>query len=455
MPYANYIRIWVVQELVLAREAILVCGWKEISWDTFSIGVKTGLTSGQLDEPFLGIVPGIECTNFNALVSVHSRDIGCSSTDQLLDLLVRFRTREATDPRDKVYSLLGLIENIEDIDLVPDYRPSCTAAEVFTKTATVLLRGSGNLDIFGQCPAAPNIELGALPTWVADWSFQKGTARPFITDAAGKIRTTSATGKSKAAPRFLEQSTILELSGHTVDFIAETADVLEDMSDPDAWVANESDYVFSEEEDGSILGALKDLKNAFGLLLYVINELFRVVSHLEIILRWEKFANVDQKNDTVSTPTGEDNATVYWQTLCTGCMPEGFAATEKQYQDWYTSLSNVRRLVCLRVNKLPKLFRPFAFALYVRATWETYGKFGALMGHASFRRLARTKRGHLCLVPEASRVNDPIVLCVGGKVPLIARVEDGYWRLIGESYVHGLMNGEAFDHDACEQMLFK
>ncbi len=46
-----------------------------------------------------------------------------------------------------------------------------------------------------------------------------------------------------------------------------------------------------------------------------------------------------------------------------------------------------------------------------------------------------------------TRVGDKVVVLLGGDVPFILRDEhDGRepLRLIGESYVHGLMNGEAF-----------
>jgi hypothetical protein len=65
------------------------------------------------------------------------------------------------------------------------------------------------------------------------------------------------------------------------------------------------------------------------------------------------------------------------------------------------------------------------------------------------RRMARTRTGRLALVPAASRLEDAVALCKGGSVPLVLRRHAEGFQLIGESYVHGVMNGEAFIEEQC------
>ena len=66
------------------------------------------------------------------------------------------------------------------------------------------------------------------------------------------------------------------------------------------------------------------------------------------------------------------------------------------------------------------------------------------------RRMARTLAERLALVPEGSCVGDMIALCKGGSVPLVLRRHPDGFQLIGESYVHGVMNGEAFIEEQCK-----
>ncbi|KAF9229921.1 hypothetical protein BU15DRAFT_24559, partial [Melanogaster broomeanus] len=52
------------------------------------------------------------------------------------------------------------------------------------------------------------------------------------------------------------------------------------------------------------------------------------------------------------------------------------------------------------------------------------------------------------LVPRSAQLGDTISLFKGGKVPLVLRPlkeHDESWRLVGECYVHGIMQGSAFD----------
>ena len=69
------------------------------------------------------------------------------------------------------------------------------------------------------------------------------------------------------------------------------------------------------------------------------------------------------------------------------------------------------------------------------------------------RRLARTEKGYLALVPHNSQPGDKIALCRGGKLPLVLRASlKDTWELVGCSYVHGIMHGEAWDVARCNTL---
>ena len=71
------------------------------------------------------------------------------------------------------------------------------------------------------------------------------------------------------------------------------------------------------------------------------------------------------------------------------------------------------------------------------------------------RRLAITAKGYFALVPAESKVGDKVAILKGGKLPLIMRAKGNVYRLIGESYVHGIMNGEAWDRGLCEKLNYR
>lgn len=57
-----------------------------------------------------------------------------------------------------------------------------------------------------------------------------------------------------------------------------------------------------------------------------------------------------------------------------------------------------------------------------------------------------TEEGHLGLCPRATKAGDLVSVMYGASVPLILRLKEGEGRtydLIGGSYAHGFMDGEA------------
>lgn len=60
------------------------------------------------------------------------------------------------------------------------------------------------------------------------------------------------------------------------------------------------------------------------------------------------------------------------------------------------------------------------------------------------RQLIKTKRGYLGLAPEAAEKGDLVCILYGCSVPVVIReVEGGAHELVGECYVHGMMDGAA------------
>ena len=64
---------------------------------------------------------------------------------------------------------------------------------------------------------------------------------------------------------------------------------------------------------------------------------------------------------------------------------------------------------------------------------------------AEGRSLCVTTSGRLCLAPFNARVDDKVAILYGGKTPYVLRPVGDDFEFVGESYVHGLMKGEALE----------
>ncbi|KAM5357470.1 hypothetical protein ACJZ2D_016236 [Fusarium nematophilum] len=86
----------------------------------------------------------------------------------LLPLLRKFRARNATDQRDKVFALLGLVRHwLRGPRVVPDYL--LEAREVFWDTTTTLIQANGSLSILAGTLQQNSMQWDLNPSWVADW----------------------------------------------------------------------------------------------------------------------------------------------------------------------------------------------------------------------------------------------------------------------------------------------
>ena len=81
---------------------------------------------------------------------------------EIYDLLPRVRRYEASDMRDKIYSILAISCDYDAKDLKPEY--SKPTGEVYTSLVRYLIERDQKLDILAYCTAGRNIE--SLPSWV-------------------------------------------------------------------------------------------------------------------------------------------------------------------------------------------------------------------------------------------------------------------------------------------------
>ncbi|KAH7073321.1 heterokaryon incompatibility protein-domain-containing protein [Paraphoma chrysanthemicola] len=124
-PYFD--RLWVLQEIGLAKLAFLVTMNKSVRWDAENMQKVSQL-----------------CSDFNMPRPslLHWAPSQRTKHTTLLDALHQSRNCSATDPRDKVFGVLGLTGmNGKSVSFPVDY--SLTTAQVFEATAAYLLEQEG------------------------------------------------------------------------------------------------------------------------------------------------------------------------------------------------------------------------------------------------------------------------------------------------------------------------
>jgi hypothetical protein len=434
-------RTWITQELSLASKATMVCGHRSISWDTFIFGFTMTFVNGKRasggwpeDENFIGALAQIRewVHRSESVPSVHYLH-----PVTLLDLLHDCRIFEATDPRDKVYGLLGIAPpDSEATSVQVDYSKS--VEEVYEDLANLILSSSGNLDLL-SVPQNSSQFSQRLPSWAPDWSHTASSRLDLVFPtgeraiASGPIREFAASRGSTSIPIFKGRR-ILVISGYFVDSITQLSEIIQPPK---------LDQL-QKQMLGQKLDDMESVLEAEGLA--------SMSTYFDVMMLIEDLA-LGSTDDSIY-PTGELRTRAFWRTLCTDISPNHLESAEQAFTSWRRAMKAPRVLKKYRVDKFRDMYNYLAAVGYsvTDTVYDGDGLFFMLMRPAFYSRFAITKMGYFALVPSTTRVDDQVGLFKGGKVPLIIRQEDNQSRLVGESYVHGIMQGEAFDETKCREL---
>jgi hypothetical protein len=169
-------RVWVIQEVALAQRLIMITGGVLCQMDENLMSRIRGRSRAY------GLqVPGPLA--WDPLVSAPTRD--------LLTMLDMTRNCLSTDPRDRVYGLLGLTgERLQG--LIP-VNYSQSVEEVLTRTAAAIIISREDFEILTYVSSSPRTShtRNSLPTWAPDWTERRGdsTLKPqFLRDKIGPWR---------------------------------------------------------------------------------------------------------------------------------------------------------------------------------------------------------------------------------------------------------------------------
>lgn len=160
-------RVWVLQELANSKKALLFWGSTSITWRIFSDAVRLLYSSRSHSLP----------------PTLRMKDSDPKPFYDLLDLVNCADYTHSSDPRDKVYALIGLLNTTVLHDIVPDYNKSVIDVNIDLVHSFVRLYNNLNILLFSAKKPEPVITEGgnnpkdlttvrdpeqSFPTWVPD-----------------------------------------------------------------------------------------------------------------------------------------------------------------------------------------------------------------------------------------------------------------------------------------------
>ncbi|KAF7897902.1 uncharacterized protein EAF01_008868 [Botrytis porri] len=443
----------IVQEMALSTKVTLICEDTEVDWDIISSFLR--------DEPYFDAFHVHQDGRFSKFIrkdlfkkifsnvkffqdqrNVTRQALTTQCQDEregsdLLDVLARFRGMKSTDPRDKVFGLLGLVLMPHYVEI--DY--SKTVVQVYKQTTLSIIECSGHLDIICQSPFElkyPNChgkDIDQRSSWVPDFGLPQRKslsvlfAQRDIFNAGLKTLDTPCTVAGG-------QNDILVLKGVILDRVGQVLRPSPQEIQKCPWAMK------------SICGSAKHiLALHFG------------TNGFEDMQNQLYLPKIATKSPRVEP--AETLIRAYWRTLARDCAAP----------------PNMRRLHKSEMETLDAvntelLTRGYYLQTLLGDTDEYSGQSGLRFDprnhspniSASSKPLTNiphslddylfnvSNNGLFMMVRPHAEKGDVIVTLDGGKVPMILREQGSHlidddlgthYRIVGPAYVHGFMDGEA------------
>lgn len=410
-----FTRTWIIQEVALSRDdPILLHGQHGYPWHRLGWASSWLRRSGYLR---LAQIPN-RMQNVDTISNIR-RSGACWRLDALL--VTTSIKCHATDQRDKVYGLLGLAAENQDPPytceaLRPNYE--LDVGEVYTKVARFLLRESKSLSVLTRASgvsgdvsrAQRKHQSELLPSWVPNWCDYSVVEREVAKSLSWLSHPGTADAVTLGFPEHYNASAGLPVK-------------LFESSSPSVLRLSglKADAVVSAIQFGDKLQSFGGCARGPPLL-----QLWKAA----LPFRPEGRALTDWIASWVKATTAEQHLL-------------GGRTAEQNVRDGSAYLHNLLSSSEYR-QSYPAGDQAIMGPLSELSMGGDPEIYAALAGNFCLnRKFVVTREGRMGIGPTGTQPGDLISVIFGGGVPYILRMQESGFLFVGESYVHGLMGGEA------------
>jgi hypothetical protein len=407
-----FVRCWVTQEMVLPRDVVCLYGYgvNSCSWnlDLLTIMVDRAQNVQHVNPNMYKIGKSFNNQLLEKAIHVDAWRVmreelkSQESKRDFIALLHRSRRTKATDQRDMIYSLFGLMKEEDRAAIRVDYSPSHTVTEVFMDVARYCISTRYGPNLLVEAGISHNVP--NLPSWAPDWTTMG--------------RTPLNTGIYNACLNLYKPIELLpdgkriKVTGRKVETVA--------------YVGIPVNYPYGVLESGGKDPSTEPYDVASILIAAaVVCEPARE-KYPQYPIRNEDWSEVLRRTCAVDRHWSGRRLTPADRPEYDNCLKaRGFG------DDIFEAIKEDGRAVSQA--QLGEKSR-FANSL----------PYGVVVSEFSKGRvIALLKGGLLGSMPSETRIGDVVVVLFGGWVPFVVRpLEDDEYELVGHCYIHGIMDGE-------------
>jgi hypothetical protein len=400
-PY--WYRIWVIQEVISAKKATVMCGKYRIDWLKLQT-VQNHMWSHhdkyilqlEIETPTLSNLSlSIKRQGTKAIELPQNPS---SSDPDINALLSAFWNKEASDPRDRIYALVGLSSARNDSRFVIDY--SASVRRVYINVMRYILVSSKRLDVI--CSTMRGSNEFDLPSWVPDWtvlSSQFGIPVVSIIGNEGVQYCSAGTTTAEYELKYNDQ--ILNVKGVLLSRIH--------------FVGVKGTMEFPTDN-------LPDFRTG-----------------LPILLNWYELLSM------IKRPRSADQ-----EAFCRAIFYDRFSAKDYEpatplelMEQILGAMALLAETFCPEERIDPHLVR--LREKYQIERWWAESWLRSAYNTAIHRRFFITNTDLIGISSESAEPGDLICILLGCWMPVVLRPKDGHYIFLGEACVHGYMYGKAME----------
>lgn len=405
-------RTWIIQELAFARSVRVFCGEHSLEWNT--IGTNIILYAQILENmgEMRDSLPIPESLDYSIeLILLRGKfEQNARKPDMnLMDLMQWFRRCEATDPRDKVFGLLGLAKDNIDAEFGADY--ALSVSEVYRRTTEYFIRKHVSFATLGLKGSDASTSQHHLPSWVPDWNKELSFS-PFP-----EIYRVS--GESGLDFEFTQDGQEMSVTAAMMGDLGLCMPV--GLADKEHWRAIEqilvnmmerSNWLFYPDEQAT--------REAFRRTLLADNVSGTRLSEEDYI----RYSAWFDRNPELDKGTPHD-------------MEEGKGEIVE---------ISTREYIEMVQTLIPEVARGLNPWRDKQAEEDDHKYYDAINAALRGRGLFFNRNYFIGIASAAAEKGDVLCIPSGAKIPWIVReVDGGAYKFVGECYVHGIMDGEIMD----------
>lgn len=208
-------RIWVVQEVTCGRRSTIYCGDDEIEWEA----LDRVCDIFKENEHFLNKLFYKNHSYVRTLIAGGPKSLQLSrysptnTTPPLLELLTTHKGKKSTDPKDKVFALVGISRSRDTFGKI-DYSKSIR--EVYSHTAHHIISTTNRLEVI--CLKQHDVPEYNLPSWAPNWTRSPSSTATLV-GLHHREPPFRASGDTEAITDFLSDGYVLKVTGTVIDTV--------------------------------------------------------------------------------------------------------------------------------------------------------------------------------------------------------------------------------------------